>query len=175
MGPRTIAYDLASLTEDHTVGIASNPFSATGTLLSRIKVFTIETLWRIHIKCFGYPLLNSNIPSVLEDRKFLNKDKLNKWLDRKMDKPVKGDIRIFISGDSFFPVLEKDVLNAEKYINISTYIFDNDQYGIFFADLLKEKSETVQVKVIIDLLGSAIAWEISDDEDSISLYYRRID
>ena len=168
MGPRTITYDLASLTEDHTVGIVTNPFSATGLLLSRIKVFTTETLWRIHIKCFGYPLLNSQIPSILEDRESFNQEKFNTWLDRKINKPVKGDIRIFVSGENFFPVLEKDVLSAKKYINISTYIFDNDKYGLFFADLLKEKSENVEVKVIVDLLGSAGAWDISDDKGGLS-------
>jgi cardiolipin synthase len=168
VGPRTITYDLVSLTEDHTVGIASNPFSATGSLLSRIKVFTAETLWRVHIKCFGYPLLNPVIPIISKDRKFLNKDKFNKWLDRKITKTVKGDIRTFVSGDNFFPVLEKNILNANKFINISTYIFDNDKYGIFFADLLKEKSKTVQVKVVIDLLGSAGAWDISDDKAGLS-------
>ncbi|MCK5100256.1 MAG: phosphatidylserine/phosphatidylglycerophosphate/cardiolipin synthase family protein, partial [Desulfobacteraceae bacterium] len=168
VGPRTIVYDLASLTEDHTIGIATNPFSSTGTLLSRVKTFTMETLYRIHLKFFGYPLLNSTIPSISPDRNHFNKDKLNKWLDRKTGKPIKGDVRIFLSGDNFFPVLENDILNAEKYVNLSTYIFDNDQYGIFFADLLKKKSKTIEIKVISDMLGCAIAWENSDDADGLS-------
>ncbi|MCK5311468.1 MAG: phosphatidylserine/phosphatidylglycerophosphate/cardiolipin synthase family protein [Desulfobacteraceae bacterium] len=167
-GPRTITYDLASLTQDHTIGIATNPFSSTGTLLSRIKTFTTEVLYRTHLRFFGYPLLNSTIPDISPDRDYLDKDKLNKWLDRKTKKPVKGDIKIFLSGNNFFPVVENDILNAEESINISTYIFDNDQYGIFFADLLKKKSKTVKVRVISDMLGCAIAWENSDKSDELS-------
>ena len=168
VGPRTITYDVASLAEDHTIGIASNPFSATGVLLSRFKIFTTETLYRIHLKLFGYPRLNPKIPQISSQRGYLDKDKLNKWLDKKTKKAVKGDIRILLSGDKFFPILENDVLNAKKYVNISTYIFDNDYYGMYFADLLKKKSETIQVKVISDLLGSAIAWENSDKNADLS-------
>ena len=168
--PKTITYDLTSLTQDHTVGIVSNPFYATGKLLSRIKVFTTETLYRMHLKFFGYPFLNSEIPPVLDNRIFLDKDELNKWLDLRTGKPVKGDIEIFLSGDSFFPVLEKEILNAEKHINLSTYIFDNDQYGVYFADLLKKKSENVQVRIISDMLGCAIAWENSDNAEKLSNY-----
>jgi cardiolipin synthase A/B len=169
IGHRTITYDLASLTQDHTIGIAANPFSSTGTLLSRIKTFTTETLYRLHLRFFGYPLLDSSIPSISSTREHFDKNKFNKWLNRKIQKPMKGDIRIFLSGNNFFPVLENDILNAEKFVNVSTYIFDNDQYGVFFADLLKKKSETISVKVISDMLGCAIAWENSEDEDGV--YY----
>jgi cardiolipin synthase len=168
VGPRTITYDLASLTEDHTIGIVSNPISATGALLSRIKIFTIETLWRMHLRFFSYPFLDSKIPSISNHSDYLDKEKLNAWLDKKIKKPVKGDIRILLSGDNFFPVLENNVLNAEKYINVSTYIFDNDKYAVSFADLLKKKSETVQVKVISDMLGSVIAWENSDEKEKLT-------
>ncbi len=161
--PRTISYDLASLTHDHTIGIASNPFSATGKLLLRIKTFTAETLNRIHLKLFGFPFLKSKIPPILTHRSSFNKDAFDKWLDLKTGKPVKGDIKIFISGNEFFPVLEKEVVQAKKYINLSTYIFDNDQYGIYFADLLKKQSKSIKVKVISDMLGCAVAWDNSDD------------
>ncbi|MCK5543344.1 MAG: phosphatidylserine/phosphatidylglycerophosphate/cardiolipin synthase family protein [Desulfobacterales bacterium] len=165
VGPRTITYDVASLTEDHTIGIISNPFSATGVLFSRFKIFTTETLCRIHLKLFGYPLLNSKIPPISKQRSYLDKDKLNKWLDKNTKKSVKGDIRILMSGEKFFPILENDILKAQKYVNVHTYIFDNDEYGVFFANLLKKKSETVKVKIISDLLGSAIAWENSDKNE----------
>lgn len=167
--PRTITYDVASLAEDHTIGIISNPFSATTVLLSRVKTFATETVCRIHLKLFGYPLLSSEVPSISSERSYLDKDKLDKWLDKETKKPVKGDIKILMSGDEFFPVLEDDILKAEKYVNVSTYIFDNDEYGVFFANLLKKKSKTVQVKVISDMLGSVIAWENSEkDGESVN-------
>jgi len=168
IGPRTITYDLASLAEDHTIGIATNPFSSTGTLLSRIKTFTTETLYRFHLRFFGFPLLSSEIPEISDDRDCFDKKKFNRWLNRKANKPVNGNVRIFLSGEEFFPVLERDIRNAEKYVNLSTYIFDNDQYGVFFADILKEKSKTIPVRIISDMLGCAIAWENSDDIDKLS-------
>ncbi len=168
VGPRTITYDIASLTTDHTVGIASNPFSATGMLLSRVKIFVTETLARIRLKFINFPLLDTKIPVISEQREFLDKDKLNRWLDRKTGKPVKGNVSIFLSGQDFFPVLEEDILTARKYVNISTYIFDNDKYGKAFADILKKKSKTVPVKVISDMLACATAWEKSDDDQGLS-------
>ncbi len=166
LAPRIITYDAASLAEDHTIGIASNPFTSMGMLLSRIKIFTTETLWRTHIKLFCYPFLQSEIPPISNNRSYLDKEKFNRWLDKKIGNPVKGNIRIFISGNNFFPILEENILNAEKYVNLSTYIFDNDQYGIYFADLLRRKSKTVQIKVIADLLGSVNAWENSKNKEN---------
>ncbi|MCP3899570.1 MAG: hypothetical protein GY707_07650, partial [Desulfobacteraceae bacterium] len=165
LGPRAITYDVASLAEDHTIGIVSNPFAATGVLFSRFKIFTAETIARVHVKLFGYPLLDDNIPPISSERSYLDKDKLNEWLDKRVNKPFKGDIRILLSGEKFFPVLENDVLNAKKYVNVSTYIFDNDNYAVSFADLLKKKSKDIQVKVISDLLGSVTAWENSENNN----------
>jgi cardiolipin synthase len=165
LGPRTITYDVASLAEDHTIGIVSNPFSATTVLLSRIKTFATETVFRMHLKLFGYPFLSSEVPPISPQRNYLDQAKLNKWLDKQTKLPVKGDIRILMSGDEFFPILEENVLKAKKFVNLSTYIFDNDEYGVSFANLLKKKSETIQVKVISDMLGSVIAWQNSDEKD----------
>ncbi|MCD4742383.1 MAG: phosphatidylserine/phosphatidylglycerophosphate/cardiolipin synthase family protein, partial [Desulfobacteraceae bacterium] len=139
-----------------------------GTLVTRIKTFITETLYRTHLKFFSYPFLDTQIPSISPTRGYLDKDALNRWLDKKTGKPVKGDVHIFVSGNEFFPVLENNILNAKKYVNMSTYIFDNDQYAIFFADILKKKSSKIQVKVISDMLGSATAWENSDTEKGLN-------
>ena len=76
IGPRTITYDIASLTQDHTVGIISNPFYASGTLVTRIKTFITETLYRTHLKFFSYPFLDTQIPSISPTRGYLDKDAL---------------------------------------------------------------------------------------------------
>jgi cardiolipin synthase len=48
----------------------------------------------------------------------------------------------------------KAVQHAKDHVNLETYIFEDDEVGRRFADLLLEKqSEGVQVNLIYDSLG----------------------
>jgi cardiolipin synthase len=68
-----------------------------------------------------------------------------------------GEIEFLIDGDEYFSRLEEAFNEAEDTIDIRTYIFDNDDVGLEFADILKHKSAQVDVKVLIDGLGDLIA------------------
>ena len=70
---------------------------------------------------------------------------------------------------------------AEESINIRTYIFDNDDFAVEVADILKEKSKAVKVRIQIDALGNLVAMQ-ADAESlpaghngplSISAYLRK--
>ena len=69
----------------------------------------------------------------------------------------KGAMELLVDGDEFFPRLERTVRNARKSVHIQTYIFDNDDYALDFGRLLKEQSSEVEVKVLMDGLGSIMA------------------
>ena len=74
-----------------------------------------------------------------------------------------GTIRFLIDGDQFFPALVDAVVDAERSIDFRTYVFDTDDYAIAFADLLKRRSEEVDVRVLLDGLGTLLAAEVNPD------------
>jgi cardiolipin synthase len=68
-----------------------------------------------------------------------------------------GEIEFLIDGDEYFSRLEAAFNKAENTIDIRTYIFDNDDVGLEFADILRYKSAQVDVKVLVDGLGDLVA------------------
>jgi len=70
----------------------------------------------------------------------------------------KGTIRYLVDGEEFFTRFIDAVVSAKESVYLRTYIFDNDDYAIKIADLLKRRSnEGIDVKVLLDGLGTIIA------------------
>ncbi len=82
----------------------------------------------------------------------------------------RGTIRFLVGGDEYFTRVEQAIRDAEKSIDIRTYIFDNDDYAVAMADLLKDKSNDVRVRVLIDSLGNMQAMQI--DPESMPADFR---
>jgi cardiolipin synthase len=66
----------------------------------------------------------------------------------------KGKVDLFINGDKFFPALIKSVENATRSVDVMVYIFSSDEFAVTIANILKHRSSTVRVRVLIDELGS---------------------
>jgi len=63
-------------------------------------------------------------------------------------------VTLLIDGPATYAAMFKAIENAKDHINLETYIFEDDEVGRRFADLLLEKqSEGVQVNLIYDSLG----------------------
>ena len=64
----------------------------------------------------------------------------------------------FINGDEFFPRLIEALKGAKKSIKFRIFIFDNDDYAVKIADILKEKSKEkgVEVHVLLDGMGTVM-------------------
>ena len=88
---------------------------------------------------------------------------LEKWekdLDRISGrKQTKGTIKFLIDGEEYFERMLEAVGEAEESIDIRTYIFDNDDYAVKVADVLKEKSQDVAVRVLVDAFGTMVAMQ----------------
>ena len=88
---------------------------------------------------------------------------LAKWesdLDRISGrKQTKGTIKFLVGGEEYFERMLEAVGEAEESIDIRTYIFDNDDYAVKVADVLKEKSQDVAVRVLVDALGNMVAMQ----------------
>ena len=68
-----------------------------------------------------------------------------------------GNIELLVDGDQFFPYFVDSILDAKQSIKMRTYIFDRDDYAIKLADLLKRRSKDIDIKIMLDGLGSIMA------------------
>ena len=65
-----------------------------------------------------------------------------------------GTMEFLIDGEEYFPALIESIENADESIHLRTYIFDNDDFAIRIADLLKHRSREVDVKIMMDGIGT---------------------
>lgn len=76
-------------------------------------------------------------------------------LDReKLPPRTSGSVEFLIDGRNFFPLYLKALKEARKSIDVETFIFDNDDFAVEVADVLRAKSREVPVRVRYDRLGS---------------------
>ena len=68
-----------------------------------------------------------------------------------------GSIEYLVDGKNFFPRLIDAIQSAQESIDIRLYIFDNDDYALKIANLLKQRSKDIKVRVLIDGLGTISA------------------
>jgi cardiolipin synthase A/B len=100
---------------------------------------------------------------------------LEKW-ERELDRLVgrhryRGSIKALIDGEAFFEALIQSIVNAEKSVDIRLYIFDRDDYALRIADLLKQRSSEIKVRVLIDRIGTLSAGHLPQG----SPYHSRAD
>jgi len=67
---------------------------------------------------------------------------------------TQGRIHYLVDGEAFFARLIDSIQSARESIDIRLYIFDNDDYALKIADLLKRRSKEIRVRVLIDGLGT---------------------
>jgi len=65
-----------------------------------------------------------------------------------------GKLVFHVDGKEFFPRLIDLINQAQQSVFMRLYIFDSDDYATWFADFLKQRSEAVDIRVIIDGLGT---------------------
>lgn len=68
-----------------------------------------------------------------------------------------GTLDFLVDGEEFFPRFFEAVAGARRSVDIRTYIFDNDDFAIKVADTLKERSNELDIKVLMDGLGTIMA------------------
>jgi len=102
------------------------------------------------------------IPELNKGNEMMNLAEFNKLLDKRVSKEVyKAKVDFFIGGDEFFPELITSIQEAKKSIDFRIYIFDNDEYAVQIADLLRKKADEdvenqMEVRVLQDSLANII-------------------
>jgi cardiolipin synthase len=75
----------------------------------------------------------------------------------------KGRVDLLIDGEAFFPAFIQSVLKATRSVDVIVFIFDTDDYAVKMADLLKQRSRQIKVKVLLDHMGSLFAAQVAPD------------
>ena len=147
---------------DHVVrSYVIEPINRPFTFTSRLFYFLTDTILDLSRRAY----VNRVYPNIeQEDIPAINSGPgmdLDAWEDR-LDKLVgrqrfSGQIEVLVDGDAYFPRLIESVLVATDSVKVRTYIYDNDDYATALADMLKRKSDAVDVMVIVDGLGTIMA------------------
>jgi cardiolipin synthase len=133
-------------------GVLARPVSSTARL-AWLAAQTVATL--------PPPLPVASGPATpVEARPPMDRDRWERRLDD-LNLPLRSYARIepLIDGDAFFTRLVQSIQDARTEVAIRLFIFDNDDYAIRLADLLKRRSREVRVRVLVDALGTLGAGE----------------
>lgn len=150
-----------TVAEDHTVRLVSRPISAPAELVWRVKVFSRQAASRMHVRFRRFPQLERAEPLPLREGPLEENSRVADAVRRRSGLPVPGTVRFLVGGEEAFGRMEAEVVAATNRIDLQTYIFDNDSYAVQFADLLRERNaEQVQVRILLDSLGSRRAWRV---------------
>lgn len=145
---------LAHMLRSHLSDIPLRPFSTLYRLIFLATDTMLATLrfdWVAGLADLPIPPLSDAAPMNLID-----------WeaeLDQRLARPsTTGKVDILIDGEPFFDRLVARFLQAESSIHLQTYIFDDDDYAVHIAQILKQRSnQGIDVKVLLDGLGTIAA------------------
>jgi cardiolipin synthase A/B len=139
---------------DHGVAILKNPVSTVGKILNFCIQWPLAQVHRLRFAGGGGTgPVGENAPMDLAG--------FEKWLDANSGMPRElGSLRVLIDGEQFFPLLERRIAEAKRFVHVHFSIFDRDDVGVHMADLLKQISETAQVRVLMDHTASRMAGNI---------------
>ncbi|MGH1471449.1 MAG: phospholipase D-like domain-containing protein [Cellvibrionaceae bacterium] len=162
------------LVKSMAMDMVIRPISSLQRLTFLIADTSIDNIQRTALTTVRFPSLSGQpIPHISETgaddlSQGMDLDEWEKRLDKITGKqPTFGSIKYLIDGEEFFPRFIETVNDAEKLIYLHFYIFDSDDYALKIADLLREKSKEVKVKVLYDGSGSLVAsWGNSASQPS---------
>jgi cardiolipin synthase len=139
------------------------PVSYFSSLSSLLLKSTGGVLRRVSLSTIQMPALQGPIPDV-SNAEPMDLEAWEKELDRASGtRQSSGTIEFLVDGEEYFTRLEESVEQATDSIDMRTYIFDNDEYAMSVAQQLKERSDELRVRIMLDTLGNLIATQ-SDPE-----------
>ena len=136
----------------HATSISSYILKSSGGALRRVAIAGVQM-----------PELRGSVPAI-NHADPMDLDVFEQELDRiTQTRQTRGTIEFLVDGDEYFSRLERAIDAATRSIHIRTYIFDNDDYALSFADRLKARSRDVDVRVLVDSLGNMQAMQVDSD------------
>ena len=144
----------ALVLRSQVLGVVRNPVSSTNRLLWMTGHSGAVLLPRgLALGKQAPPPLAHNAPMDPAAWEALLDDLINPEKYRASLKPL-------IDGEAFFVELIQAIQDAREAIDLQIYIFDSDDYALRIADLLKQRSREIKVRVLVDRLGSLAAGQV---------------
>ncbi len=120
-------------------------------------------LHRVAISAARMPALEGPIPGIA-DAAPMDLVEFEATLDRVTGtRQDRGRIRFLVDGGAYFNRLLESIRTAESSIDIRTYIFDNDDFAVEVADLLKQRAGEIRVRVMVDSIGNLLATQADSE------------
>ena len=147
---------------DHVVrSYVIEPINRPFTFTTRLFYFLTDTVADASRRVFvnrAYPDIEKTEIPELNSGPGMDLDAWEEQLDKLVGhERFSGSIEVLVDGDAYFPHLIESVLEATESLKMRTYIFDNDDYATELADMLKRQSDKIDVKVLVDGLGTIMA------------------
>ncbi len=148
-GPAGTAQATFHAISSQAESVYTRPLSSFARLLSSLSTTVLDTL---------QPTPTWAIPpsplAPLSDSDFMNREAWERELDELLGDGTHGQIRYLVDGPAFFPALIHGIDAARSSIRMRMYIFDNDDYAVKIADLLKRRSKEVSIQILLDGFGT---------------------
>jgi len=131
------------------MSLARQPLSTVTRLASSFGTTVLDTIHRI-------PTLAKpgSAPPPTKQAAYMDRDAWERELDGLVGSATQGRIRYLVDGEEFFPALIHAIHSARESVRMRMYLFDNDDYAVKIADLLKTRSKEVSVELLLDGLGT---------------------
>ncbi len=143
-----------AVVQSHVFGLAGRPISYALRLVNLSKDLVYDALTlpveMVRPRVQNAPVVGSGPLMDLTD--------FEEYLSRLTKRqPYLGRLEFLVGGDQFFSRLIDQIQAAKESIDIRLFIFDNDDYAVEVADILKKKSlEGVRVRVLVDSIGQVM-------------------
>lgn len=150
---RAYAQTTGHVIKSHSVGVIARPFSS----LFRLFFVTLNTVTTTAKAVFPRSVDGQPIPP-LNKGPGMDLMAWEAYLDRTTRPSSRGTIDLIIDGAEFFSRFESAVNAASESVSLRMYIFDNDDFAVSIAELLKRRSnEGIKISVLLDGFGTMIA------------------
>ncbi len=141
--------------KNHVIPIIKSPFTSSYRLFSTCSSALLT---------FSPNISETFYKEEIKNNEMMNLDDFNKFLDEDLGtKEYKAKVKILIDGEEFFNDLFENFKLATHSIFIQAYIFKSDDFATMMANLLKEYSKDIDVRVLIDYIGSIKTKEPTKD------------
>ena len=165
----TVTNGATLLTEMVVVDPVARPVSTASALASLTLKSVGGFLKRNIINTVSFPALEKKAIPVPSNAPAMDLDLWEQDLDEILGTSSSlGTIEYLVDGEEYFPRLIESIEGAKQGIDIRTYIFDNDDIAVQMADLLKVKSEHLDVRILVDGLADLFASNIDSESLPVS-------
>jgi phosphatidylserine/phosphatidylglycerophosphate/cardiolipin synthase-like enzyme len=138
----------------HTYSIPMRPYSSLQTLMTLVTDTAIES--SRSLARYMPPLAE---PAPIWHGPGMDLEDWEHELDDRLGRPAsRGRLTFLVGGETFFPRFIDSVTSASESVDLRAYIFDNDDFALEIAELLKRRSnEGLDIRVLVDGLGTIMA------------------